>query len=325
MMVRLLSILVLAVAFALAFVPAFVFAQAPRDVDIVLDTPTGQLAGSLLLPAAKAPVPVALIIAGSGPTDRDGNSRMLPGRNDSLRMLAQALAQAGIASVRYDKRGIGASASAMGSEAALRFETYIDDAAGWIARLKSDPRFSTVAVIGHSEGALIGMVAARQAAAAALVSIAGAGAPLPAVLRRQLADKLPPELQKENERILGALERGETVEQVPPLLAALYRPSVQPYLISQFRYLPAERIAALAVPVLVVQGTTDIQVGVADAQALGKASPRASLAIVEGMNHVLKKVPADGAQLASYGDPSLPLAPGLADTMTSFLHTALSR
>lgn len=319
MIVRLLSLLVF------AFAPAFAAAQSMQDVDIVLDTPTGRIAGSLLLPAAAGPVPIALIIAGSGPTDRDGNSSMIPGRNDSLRMLAQALARAGIASVRYDKRGIGGSAPAMQSESALRFETYIDDAAGWIARLREDPRFSTVAVIGHSEGSLIGMVAAGQAGADAFVSIAGIGTPLPALLRRQLTGKLPPALQDENERVLASLERGETVAQVSPLLAALYRPSVQPYLISQFRYLPAERIAALAVPVLIVQGTTDIQVGVEDAQVLKKAQPSARLEIVEGMNHVLKMVPADGAQLASYGDPALPLAPALVAGLTSFLHTALKR
>jgi len=321
---RLLSFLVCVLMPALVPAPALAqSAQAISEAGIALDTPTGKIAGSLVLPAAAGPVPVALIIAGSGPTDRDGNSSMIPGRNDSLRMLAQALARAGIASVRYDKRGIGASAQAMQSESALRFETYIDDAAAWAARLRKDPRFSKVAVIGHSEGSLIGMVAARQAGADAFVSIAGVGTPLPAVLRRQLADKLPPDLLKENERILGALERGQTVDGVPPLLAALYRPSVQPYLISQFRYVPAKRIAALSIPVLIVQGTTDIQVGVEDAQALKRANPGARLEIVEGMNHVLKMVPADGAQLASYGDPALPLAPRLVDAVTSFLHTAL--
>ena len=289
------------------------------DVEIVLDTPTGKLAGSLRLPEVKGPVPVALIIAGSGPTDRDGNSAMLPGRNDSLRMLAEALAAKGVASVRYDKRGIGASAAAMGSESALRFETYIDDAAAWVARLKADPRFGKVAVIGHSEGSLIGMVAARQAGAAAFVSIAGPGAPLQTVLRRQLAAQLPPALNDENERILAKLERGELAGEVPPLLAALYRPSVQPYLVSQFRYLPAERIAALAVPVLIVQGTTDIQVNVDDARALKAANPQARLELVEGMNHVLKLVPSGPAQLPSYSDPALPLAPELVAAVTGFL------
>jgi len=302
-----------------SFLPALALAQPPNDADIVLDTPTGKLAGSLLLPAAEGQLPVALIVAGSGPTDRDGNSNMLPGRNDSLRMLAGALAARGIASVRFDKRGIGASAAAMQSESMLRFETYIDDAAGWIARLKADPRFSRVTVIGHSEGSLIGMVAARQAGAAAFVSIAGPGAPLQTVLRRQLAGKLPPALNEENERILGLLERGQVAGEVSPMRAALYRPSVQPYLISQFRYVPAECIAALAIPVLIVQGTTDIQVAVEDAQALKAAYPAARLEIVEGMNHVLKLVPPGPAQLPSYGDPALPLAPGLVAAVTAFL------
>jgi len=301
------------------FLPALALAQDGGESDIVLDTPTGKLAGSLLLPAHKAPLPVALIIAGSGPTDRDGNSSMLPGRNDSLRMLAGALAAHGIASVRYDKRGIGASAAAMTSESALRFETYIGDAAAWIARLQADPRFSRVVVIGHSEGALIGMVAAKEGGASAFVSLAGPGAPLQAILRRQLAGKLPPALAEENDRILARLERGELPGEVSPPLAALYRPSVQPYLVSQFRYLPAERIAALAVPVLIVQGTTDIQVSVEDAQALKAAVPAARLEIVEGMNHVLKLVPAGPAQLPSYGDPALPLAPALAAALASFL------
>lgn len=318
---RMLSITVL------FFLPALALAASDvgSSLDMSLDTPTGKLAGSLLLPAAKGPVAVALIIAGSGPTDRDGNSNMLPGRNDSLRMLAQTLASNGIASLRYDKRGIGASAAAMESESALRFETYIDDAAAWIARLKSDPRFGKVAVIGHSEGSLIGMVAAKRAGADAFVSIAGPGAPLQAVLRRQLAGKLPPALDEESERVLGKLERGELAGEVSPMLAALYRPSVQPYLVSQFRYLPAERIAALTIPVLIVQGTTDIQVAVDDAQALKAACPRARLEIVEGMNHVLKPVPAGPTQLASYGDPALPLAPALSAALTSFLHAELAR
>ena len=140
-----------------------------------------------------------------------------------------------------------------------------------------------------------------------------------AVLRRQLAAQLPPALIEENERILGKLEQGELAGEVPPVLAALYRPSVQPYLVSQFRYLPAERIAALALPVLIVQGTTDIQVNQDDARALKAAHPQARLEIVEGMNHVLKLVPPGPAQLPSYADPALPLAPALVAAVTGFL------
>ena len=287
---------------------------------LTLVAPGGAIAGTLMLPAASGKLPVVLIIAGSGPTDRDGNSALLPGHNDSLKMLAEALARQGIASLRYDKRGIGASRAAMRSEAALRFDDLVDDAAGWIARLKADPRFSKVVAIGHSEGALIGMLAAARAGADGYVSLAGIADGLGVVLRRQLAGKLPPPLASENERILAALEHGRTAAEVPPALAIYYRPSVQPYLVSVLKYAPAERIAALHVPTLIVQGTTDIQVGVDQARALHAARPDAALLIIPGMNHVLKAVPADAPNpIASYSDPSLPLHPQLAPAIVDFV------
>lgn len=287
---------------------------------LVLDTPGGPVAGTLQLPAAAGAPQVALIIAGSGPTDRDGNNATIPGRNDSLKMLAAALAEHGIATLRYDKRGIGASQAAAPDESQLRFETYVDDAAAWIGRLKADPRFSSVAVIGHSEGSLIGMLAAQQAGAAAFVSIAGAAESASTILRRQMAGKLPPDLDKENERILAALESGVTVDPVPPDLAPLFRPSVQPYMISWFKYEPAQRIAELAMPVLVVQGNTDAQVQIRQANALHAARPNAKLVIIPGMNHVLKHVPADPARQAeSYGDPTLPVSPLLVKAIVNFL------
>lgn len=131
-----------------------------KDEPVTLDTGTGKLFGSLMLPAAQGKLPVALIISGSGPTDRNGNSAMIPGHNDSLKMVAQALAADGVASLRYDKRAIGASAAAMVKESDLRFEMYVNDAVHWVEKLKADPRFGPIVIIGHSEGSLIGMLAA---------------------------------------------------------------------------------------------------------------------------------------------------------------------
>ncbi len=310
--VRLCSLLLLAGGIA---------AQAhAAETPITLDTPTGQLAGTLELPAGADKPRVALLIAGSGPTDRDGNSSMIPGRNDSLKLLAAGLADAGIATVRYDKRGIGGSHAAGSAESALRFEMFVDDAAAWIARLKADPRFASVAVIGHSEGSLIGMLAAQQANAAAFVSIAGIADGASTLMRKQLEGKLPPELEKESERILVSLESGVVVDPVPPALATLFRPSVQPYLISWFKYVPAQRIAELTMPVLVVQGNTDIQVDVVQANRLHGARPGAKLEIIPGMNHVFKHVRAvPELQVASYGDPSLPVSPLLVKSIADFL------
>lgn len=295
----------------------------------ILDTPTGKIIGSLQLPTAQlrtaaGRVPLAIIVAGSGPTDRNGNSSMLPGPNNSLKQLAQALADAGIASVRYDKRGIAASAAAGPVESALRFDNYVNDASGWVQKMKQDERFSSVAIIGHSEGSLIAMLAARQARADAYVSIAGPAQGAADVLRKQLRPKLNGAAAAENERVLLALEHGILAGDVPAGFAALYRPSIQPYLISWFRYVPAVELAKLDIPVLIVQGSTDLQITVADAEALKKAKPSATLAIVRGMNHVLKLVDGDlQEQIGSYSNAALPLAPELVKSVTQFLKANL--
>ena len=280
-----------------------------------LTTPTGSLEGTLQVPESKKPVPVVLIISGSGPTDRDGNSAMLPGKNDSLRMLADALETNGIASLRYDKRGIAKSAAAGAKESDLRFDMYADDAARWAKQLKGDPRFSRVVIAGHSEGSLIGIIAAQRGDADKFISIAGIGVPADEIIVKQLQGKVPPEMLEQSKRALASLKAGKTTEDTPPELAALFRPSVQPYLISWFKYDPAAEIGKLKIPVLVIQGTTDIQVSADDAKRLAK-----NPTLIEGMNHVLKQVPADpNAQMKSYSDPALPVSPALVKAIVDFV------
>ena len=295
---------------------------AKSDTPVEIAARGGKVFGSLRMPApVSGQVPVALLIAGSGPTDRDGNSPGAAGKRNTHRMLAEALAAQGIASVRYDKRGIAASVIKDLKEADMRFDDLVVDAAAWITLLRNDARFSSVTVVGHSEGSLVGMLAARMARADAFISLAGIARPLSDVLRDQLrAQPLTPELATTSETILQELEAGRTTATVPPVLAALFRPTVQPYLISVFAYKPSIEIAALRVPTLLVQGTTDIQVAVAEAEALKAARPEATLSVIEGMNHVLKTAPADrAANIATYSDPDRPLANGLATTLTSFI------
>ena len=301
-------------------------AAAATEAPIELITPTGTLYGTALSPAETGRTLVALIVAGSGPTDRDGNSPMAAGRNNSLKLLAEALAASGFASVRYDKRGIAASVTAGPRESELRFGRYVDDAAAWIQQLSNDDRYDGVVVIGHSEGALIGLLASQASAASAWIGLAAPAQKAADLLRRQLHGQLPASLAERNEFILAELEAGRTVADVPAELAPLYRPSVQAYLISWFGHSPEDALAALALPCLLVQGDTDIQVRVEDAKALKAAQPICEMAIIAGMNHVLKAVPADlGQQLASYGDPALPLAPALVTVLNRFLSGVASR
>jgi fermentation-respiration switch protein FrsA (DUF1100 family) len=295
---------------------------------VTLDTPTGKIAGTLVVPASSKPVPLVVIIAGSGPTDRDGNSRLLPGSNNSLKLLAEGLRDRGIATLRYDKRGIAGSGKAGMSENALRFDMFADDAAGWVRKLRPDARFSTITVAGHSEGSLLGMLATQRAQADAFVSIAGAGRPAGVLLREQLAKQpLTPELLAFSNRAIDALVAGRTIDSVPPALVSLFRPSVQPYLVSWLPLDPAALVKALNVPVLITQGTADIQVSVRDAEMLAAAQPKAKLVLVNGMNHVFK-TPAGSdpaSQQASYSDPSLPVARELTDAIATFVQSVPRR
>ena len=278
------------------------------------------LRGTLLVPVSIGKPPVALIIAGSGPTDRDGNSPLLPGKNNSLRMLAEGLADRGIASLRYDKRGIAGSTLGVTGEQDLTFATFADDAVAWGQQLAEDGRFSELVIVGHSEGGLLGILAAQRLEPAKLVSIAGLGRPAGVVLREQLGRQINGEMFATADSIIRVLERGGRVDSVPQMLMVLFRPSVQPYLSSFLRVTPAVELARVTAPVLVIHGSTDAQIARADAETLAAASPGVTLRIFEGMNHVLKPAQAGiTQQAAAYTDSTIALAPGLVDTIAAFI------
>ena len=289
-----------------------------QEVQIIVDTCT--IKGTLELPQTDQPVTAVLIIAGSGPTDRNGNNR-LAGENNAYKMLADLLLQNGIASLRYDKRGIGESCEV--NEAGLTFETYINDAVEWINFLKNDERISNVIIIGHSEGSLIGMAAAQKTDVSKFISLCGAGRPIDQILEEQVITngKLPEPYIEPFKSSLDSLKQGHLVNKVDPAFMALFRPSVQPYLISWLKYNPVEEISKLNIPVLVVGGTTDIQVAVKDAELLAAANPDAGLAIIENMNHILKNVPStDRAEnFKSYSNPDLPLSDNLCEVLLKFI------
>ena len=299
----------------LCFLFATIFTLAQEEI-IVLETPTGNIEGTLLVPS-KEHSPLVLIIAGSGPTDRDGNNISL--QNNSLKMIAQGLYMNDIASFRFDKRGISRSAAAGMSEEDLRFEHYIEDVQQWCSLLKEDSRFSSFIILGHSEGSLIGMIASQTVSPDKFISLAGPGFSMQATLRRQLADQ-PVYILSMSLPIIEQLEKGKTVDSVPPLINMLFRPSIQPYLISTFKYDPVIEISKVQSPALIVQGTTDIQIQVEDAKKLAAANSNSELVIIEGMNHILKEADANRfLNLRTYGDPNLELKQGLIEKITKFI------
>lgn len=281
----------------------------------------GQLKVALEMPKTNVTgkIPVAVIIAGSGPTNKDGNSA-IAGENNSLKMLAEGLAQQGIASIRFDKRGVGDNAQLMGKEEDLVFTDYAQDVEQIIQTIAQDPRFSSVHLIGHSEGSLVGMVAAQSTKVTSFTSIAGAGRPIDEVLLEQLSAQLPQDLLKTSESILDQLKKGQLVNDVPQSLYSLFRPSVQPYLISWLTYDPASLLQKLDVQTLIVQGKNDLQVKVMDAEQLSAAKPTAKTIYFNQMNHILKDAPTDPAgNLQTYSNPTLPLTKGLVDQISDFI------
>jgi len=294
-------------------------AWAASEVEVEINGGVGPLKGSITWPDGNAPVPAVLILPGSGPTDRNGNA---PGglNTNAYRLIAEAFASGGTASLRIDKRGIAGSASAMVREEELRFETYIEDARAWIRFLRSQKRISRIYVLGHSEGALIGSVAAQGADVAGFISLSGAGFKAAEILRRQLAGQIAGDLKTQAFHVLDELEAGRLVANPPPALASLFRTSVQPYLVSWFRYDPATEVARIKGPVMIIQGTTDLQVTVGDARKLAAGRPDAQLRIIEGMNHVLRAASMDRAEnVATYANPALPLKPELMPMLQAFV------
>jgi len=293
------------------------------EKEIVLRTSSGgELFGTLTIPETQKSVPLVLIIAGSGPTDRDCNSP-LGVKSNAYKMLAEGFADNSIATLRYDKRGIAKSAAAMTGEIDLRFDTYINDAVDWVAYLKQDKRFSDIMILGHSEGSLIGMAAAQRSDVSKYISLAGAGKPADVIIKEQMrGQNLPQELIDESDRVLDSLKAGRTVSKVNLMLLSLYRPSVQPYMISWLKYDPTEEIKKLKIPVLIVQGATDIQITVDDAKLLSSAKPDAKLLIIENMNHIMKEADADRQKnLATYSNPDLPLKPELLQGLQDFIRS----
>jgi pimeloyl-ACP methyl ester carboxylesterase len=275
------------------------------------------LRGDLWMPkGASGKLPVVLLIAGSGPTDRDGNNAMGV-ESDAYRMLAEALATRGIASLRYDKRGVGRSSHDFDASS-LVLDDFVADAGAIAAKLRSDPRFSTLTLAGHSEGGPIALLLAQKTPPDALVLLASPGRPLLSVIREQLAAKLDAAATADLDRILAAITSGSSPDPVPEALAPLFNPTVRPMIRSLLAVDPAALLRKLPkLRTAIIQGEHDAQVKEVDARALVKVRPDAKLTLLPTMNHVFKEEASAALPQPSYSDPSRPLAPGFVDAVVA--------
>jgi pimeloyl-ACP methyl ester carboxylesterase len=259
---------------------------------------------------------LVILIAGSGPTNRNGNST-IGGVNNSLKFLAEGLSKNGIAVFSYDKRGLNKIDGKAIDEKSVVFENFINDAKDVIAYFNLQKKYSKIFIAGHSEGSLIGMVAANGTADG-YISIAGAGRPIDEILSEQIA-KNAPFLKEVTDKDLAILKEGKTFENKNPMLESLFRESIQPYMISWIKYNPQNEIKKLKIPILILNGTKDLQVPQSDAELLHKANPKSEIKIIEDMNHVFKEIKIDEDNIKSYSNPKLPIAPELIESITKFV------
>ncbi len=309
----------------LALLAAMNACAQPNGAEIQVQGPSGLLKGTLLAPQDPKGAPAAIIIPGSGPTDRNGDNPMgvlaAP-----YRLLAEALAADGVSTVRIDKRGMFGSAGA-GDPNQVTLEDYAADVHAWAAEVRKETGAPCVWLIGHSEGGLVALTAAQQPKdLCGLVLVSAPGRPFDVILSEQLkANPANAPVLDEALAAIAKLKAGEPVDTagMNPAIARLFAPQVQDFEINMMRHDPAKLLAAYPGPVLVLQGTTDLQVSMADAKLLAAARPGVKLVELDGVNHVLKAAPLDRtANMATYTDASLPLAPGIAKAIAAFIKSA---
>ena len=303
--------------FLLICIPFLSFAHGFDELEIGIAAKGVNLSGTLTMPAhANSKIPLVIIIAGSGPTDRNCNGQGF--KSDAYKKMATQLALNGIATYRYDKRGIGKSAVENFKEEDINFEVMIDDAKAIITHFEKDTRFSKMTIAGHSEGSLVGMMAVTENQK--YISIAGSGFPISEILKEQLKDKLGPMKNVVYAKI-DSLQQGKNVANDLMGLESLFRPSVQPFLKTWMALNPAKEIKKLKCPILIVNGTHDLQVSEKNALALNKANSNSKLVLVPNMNHLLTEIESEKAEdnYASYQNPTLPISKKMMDEVILFI------
>ncbi|MCU1277558.1 MAG: alpha/beta fold family hydrolase [bacterium] len=282
-----------------------------------MDNRGAKIAGVLWLPAKREKaVPVVIVIAGSGPVDRDGNAGGTM-RTDSYRLLAEALAKQGVATIRYDKRGVGESTYS-GKLEELGFDDFVNDAAALVTMARINNKLAGVYIFGHSEGALAALKLAAMTPVEGIISAAGPGRPVGELLREQLSRQLPPDEMHEFDALMVALKAGKPVQPTSDSLQLLFPPQMTKF--ERGMLLPDPRPLAKIFrgKLTVLQGDNDAQVTVEhDARPLAASHAGAKLVVLKDVAHTLKRDAHKGTDQPSYRDPSLPIDPGVVEAVVS--------
>jgi uncharacterized protein len=275
----------------------------------------GAIDAYLSLPPGVDKPPVALLIAGSGTTDHDGNGPQV--KPATLKKLSDQLVAHGIATLRYDKRGAGGWRPEFGRPEDFRFKDFVDDATSLVNYLRSSGRFSEVAVIGHSEGGLVGILTARRVPVDRLTLLVTAARRQGDLVKAQLQKTVPPDVFEPIAKAIDAIMAGQTVDPPPPGFDIA--PSMQPGIASAFTEDPTVPLKQITAPTLIIGGGRDRQVARVDYAALGAASPVAKTLWLPNMNHVLVDVADEADDIKAYTDAERALDPAMIEAVANFI------
>jgi uncharacterized protein len=273
-------------------------------IDAVLTTPDG----------VERP-PVAVVIAGSGSIDHDGNGPQL--KPATLKKLSEQLVARNIATLRFDKRGAGGWKRKFGRPEDFRFTDFVDDAVSLVSYVRASAKFSRVILVGHSEGGLVAILTARRVPVEQLILLTTAARRQGDLLKAQLEKKLAPDAFPPIAKAIDSIMTGQIVDPPPPGLSI--PPSLQPSMASAFTEDPIDPLKKIELPTLIVAGGADLQLARLDFLALSTAAPAAKTLWLPQMNHVLVNVADDADNLASYNQPERPLDRELVDTVAEFI------
>ena len=292
------------------------FSIQAQDNFIANDLRINQYVEGTLLAPRQETVPLAIIINGSGPIDRNGNEMMT--KNNAAKKLAEALAKKRIATFRYDKRTLKAQQLNI-DEKDMRFDDFIDDAKAVIKRFSKLPNYSSLYIIGHSQGSLVGMIAAQEKADG-FISIAGAGQTIDSLIVEQIGRQMPG-LEESARTAFNELRANGKVKDYNQGLASLFKKSIQPFMFSWMKYDPQQEIKKLEMPVLIINGDNDLQVNTNEAKKLKDAKPDAELVIIENMNHIYRIIDKndDIANQKSYNEPQRPISNEMVEQISNFI------
>ncbi len=252
-------------------------------------------------------------VHGSGNVDRNGQQGNLVKAN-YIEQFRNAINTHDIAFFSFDKRT--ATPENFKFMEGTVFEDLVSDVQHVITNFKKDKRFSRCVLAGHSQGSLIAMLAADGVDE--LISISGPAQSVDQTIISQVT-KQSPALGSIAEAHFKELQETDSIAQIHPFLGTIFAKQNFAFLQSWMSYNPAEEIKKIKKPILLINGTKDLQVPVEDAQQLHKANPKTELLIIEDMNHVLMEIKKDEDNMKSYFNTGFSISDALIEAVVMFL------